>query len=120
MSKEFVDYGEAVFFITKDEDTSWIHEMQDKYDQEGLTDRLFYIPVDGCDDKYLHPHRFIVENYQHSLTNHMKWEGIFDSDDQMNFMVSSLREFQKTGKQLLVEEHVFDEDTPIYDYTLNG
>jgi hypothetical protein len=116
LKDDFVDYGDAVFFINEGDDTTWIHEIQDNYDQRGLTSRLFYVPVDGCNDKYLHPHRFIVENYQHSLKNHMAWEGIFDSKDQMDFMVKTLREFQKTGKQLLVEEVNFDEEVPIYDY----
>lgn len=114
---EFIDYGDAVFFIEKDTDTNWIREIQDNYDQEGKTSRLFYIPVDGCNDKYLHPHRFVVENYNHSLKNHMIWEGIFDSADQMDYMVKVLKDFQKTGKQLLVEEETFTTSEPIFDYT---
>ncbi len=116
MSKEFIDYGDAVFFIKEGEDTAWIHKMQDDYDQAGKTSRLFYIPVDGCDDKYLHPHRFIVSNYDQSLTNHMMWEGIFDEEDQMTYMVNALREFQTTGKQLLIEKVDFNEEAPIFDY----
>ena len=114
---EFVDYGDAVFFIREGQDTSWIHKMQDTYDQMNLTGRLYYVPVDGCDDKYLHPHRFIVENYDQSLTNHMLWEGVLDEEEQMEYMLKTLREFQKTGKQLLVEKVDFDVQAPIYDYT---
>lgn len=116
MKEDFIDYGDSVFFITEGEDTSWIHEIQDKHDQAGKTSRLFYIPVDGCNDKYLHPHRFIVENYNESLRNHMLWEGIFDEKEQMDYMLKVLREFQETGKQLLVEVHDFDESAPIFDY----
>ncbi len=115
---EFVDYGDAVIFIREGQDTSWIHTMQDTYDQMGLTSRLFYVPVDGCDDKYLHPHRFIVENYDQSLTNHMLWEGILDEEDQMEYMLRCLRDFQSTGKQMLLEEVDFDHSEPIYDYTV--
>ena len=115
---EFVDYGDAVFFIREGQDTSWIHKMQDTYDQMNLTGRLYYVPVDGCDDKYLHPHRFIVENYDQSLTNHMAWEGVVDSDEQMTFMINALREFQRTGKQLLLEEKVKDFSTQVYDYSI--
>ena len=92
--------------------------MQDTYDQMNLTGRLYYVPVDGCDDKYLHPHRFIVENYDQSLTNHMAWEGVVDSDEQMTFMINALREFQRTGKQLLLEEKVKDFSTQVYDYSI--
>jgi hypothetical protein len=114
---EFVDYGDVVIFIHEGDDTKWIHKKQDEYDQMGLTSRLFYVPVDGCDDKYLHPHRFIVENYDQSLTNHMLWEGLLDEDEQMDYMLNVLREFQKTGKQFLVEEVDFTETEPVYNYT---
>jgi hypothetical protein len=115
---EFVDYGDAVFFIRNGEDNTWIHKKQDEYDQLDKTGRLYYVPVDGCDDKYLHPHRFIVENYNQSLVNHMAWEGIFDSDEQMTFMINALREFQKTGKQLLLEEKTFSASSQVYDYSM--
>lgn len=94
---EFVDYGDAVIFIREGEDTSWIHTMQDTYDQMGLTSRLFYVPVDSCSDKYLHPHRFISDP-QKPITTQMKNEGIQDSVEQMDYMIKKLRQFQKTDK----------------------
>jgi hypothetical protein len=46
----------------------------------------------------------------------MMWEGIFDEEDQMTYMVNVLREFQTTGKQLLIEKVDFNEEAPIFDY----
>jgi hypothetical protein len=92
---EFVDYGDNVIFIREGQDTSWIHTMQDTYDQMGLTSRLFYVPVDSCSDKYLHPHRFIC-NPQQPLSVLMDNDGIVDSVEQMDYMIKKIRHFQNT------------------------
>jgi len=114
---EFLDYGDPIFFIKEGEDLKWIHDIQNTYDREGITGRLIYVALDGCDDKYLHPDRFLTENYHQSLTNHMMWEGLLDYGEQMDYMVKQIREFQRTGKQLLIEEIDFNDELPIYDYS---
>ena len=71
---ETIDYrGYTVVVFDETADLSRIHEIQNNTEKNNL----IYVALEGTDDKYLYPDRFIVKNYDTSLINHFLWEGLF-------------------------------------------
>lgn len=110
--------GFVVAVFNGDEDLQELHDIQDNTVlATGQKNKLIYVPLDGTDDIYLYPDRFLVKNYNASLMNHFLWEGIFSKEKQDEKMMRMIDEFIDTDKQFLVEEYDFVVDEPFYDYS---
>lgn len=109
--------SQYLIFFNGDEDLSWVHKIQDKHEENKTLDSLVYICYNGTDDKYLHPDRFLVENKECSLENHFLWSGLFTEEEQKSYIYDKVREFFRTGEQLVIEHYEFTEDEPFYDYS---
>jgi cytochrome oxidase Cu insertion factor (SCO1/SenC/PrrC family) len=116
--KTFERKGVTVSVFQGDEDLSTIHQLQDKFGLAGLEkNKLLFVSLEGTDDKYLHPDRFIVKNYTASLTNHFMWEGLLTQEEQNERLYHMIDTFIDTGKQYIIEDYKFVEDEPFYDYS---
>lgn len=101
-----------------DEDLSEIHDLQDNNSlATGQNNKLIYVALEGTDDKYLHPERFLVKNYDASLVNHFMWDGLFMQDEQDKRMWEMIDNFIDNNTQVLIENYDFVEDEPFYDYS---
>ena len=110
--------GFVVAVFNGDEDLQELHDIQDNTTlATGQKNKLIYVALDGTDDIYLYPDRFLVKNYNASLMNHFLWEGIFSKEKQDEKMMRMIDEFIETDKQFLVEEYDFVVDEPFYDYS---
>ena len=105
--------GFVVAVFCANDDLQELNDLQDNTEKN----KLIYVALDGADDIYLYPERFLVKNYNASLLNHFLWEGYFSEDAQETYLMSMLDNFIETGKQVLVEEYEFVEDEPFYDYS---
>lgn len=109
-----LDYRDHIVCIFDgDEDLSWVHEIQNSTEKN----KIIYVSLEGTDDKYLHPDRFIVKNYSASLTNHFMWDGILTSEEHDRRMFEMVDEYIDKGKQFTIENYEFVEDEPFYDYS---
>ena len=61
--------------------------------------------------------RFLITDPKDSFHNHMLWEGLFDSEEQRDYIESCCRKFWETGKQMIIENYDYQEDEPFYDYS---
>lgn len=110
--------GFVVAVFNEGEDLQELHAIQDNTAlATGEKNKLIYVALDGTDDIYLYPERFLVKNYNASLYNHFLWEGHFTEEQQEEYLTSMLDKFIDTGKQVLIEEYEFVEDEPFYDYS---
>lgn len=105
--------GYTVVVFDENADLSRIHEIQNNTGKNNL----IYVSLEGTDDKYLHPDRFLVKNYNASLINHFMWEGLFMQDEQDKRMWEMIDMFIGTNKQSIIENYKFSEDEPFYDYS---
>lgn len=105
--------GYTVVVFDEDDDIIRVHEIQDNTEKN----LLIYVPLEGTDDKYLHPDRFLVSNYDASLMNHFLWEGLFTEKEQNQEMYRMIDKFIETGNPFLIENYVFVTDEPFYDYS---
>jgi hypothetical protein len=105
--------GYTVVVFDENDDLSRIHEIQDNTEKN----LLIYVSIEGTDDKYLHPDRFIVRNYDASLMNHFLWEGLFSQEEHDREMYKIIDNFIETGNQITIEKYEFVSDEPFYDYS---
>jgi hypothetical protein len=61
--------------------------------------------------------RFLVKNPENPFDNHLMWEGLFDSEEQEEYIKKCCEKFWNTGKQMLIEDYEYEEDEPFYDYS---
>lgn len=114
-----IDYrGFVVSVFQGDEDLSDLHTFQDNLGLAGSEkNKIIYVALEGTDDKYLHPDRFLVRNYTASLINHFLWDGLYTKDEHEKRMWEMIDTFIDTGKQYIIENYEFSEDEPFYDYS---
>lgn len=116
--KTFDRRGFSVSVFEGDEDLSDLHQLQDNSGLAGLEkNKLIYVSLEGTNDKYLHPDRFLVKNYTASLTNHFMWEGLLTQEEQNERLYHMIDAFIDTGRQIIIEDYRFVEDEPFYDYS---
>lgn len=109
--------GRLVFVFDADEDITWIHDEQNKAIENGTSDNLIYVALEGTLDTTLIPKNFLIKNYNASLRNHFLWEGYFTEAEQNKYLFTLIDNFIDTGKQILIEEYEFVDDEPFYDYS---
>ena len=61
--------------------------------------------------------RFLVQNPESPFSNHLMWEGLFDSAEQEDYIQKCCEKFWNTGKQMVIEDYDYQEDEPFYDYS---
>lgn len=106
---DYVDF-KIVILETQDDDTSLIVNSYDESE-------LIYVSLVGyCGDDLSHD-RFLVTSPKDSFHNHMLWEGLFDSEEQDEYIEKCCRKFWETGKQMIIENYDYQEDEPFYDYS---
>lgn len=116
--KTFGRRGFVVSIFQGDENLDYLHVLQDNSGLAGLeNNKIIYVALEGTDDKYLHPDRFLVKNYSASLTNHFMWEGLLTQEEQDERLYQMIDTFIDTGKQYIIEDYEFVEDEPFYDYS---
>ena len=103
--------GHLLVVFDKDQDLSSIHALQDE------NRALVYIALDGTDDKYLHPEKFVVENYETSMESHFLYHGKILPEDRDAYCEQLATKFIETGKQIFIEDYEFTQAEPFYDYT---
>lgn len=106
-----------VIFRGDEEDLSWVHQIQDEYEQKGKLNCLVFVPTQGTEDKYLYSQLFLVENYESSLENHFLWNGLIDDEEQKKYIEERVEDFFEKGERLVIEHYEFLEDEPFYDYS---
>jgi len=79
--------------------------------------KIIFVPLDGSDDKYLYPDRFIIQNREASLINHFLWEELLTDEEQDARLWTMVGEFVDKGKQYIIEDYEFTQDEPFYDYS---
>lgn len=113
MNRQLYYRAYVLVIFNKDVNMSWAHEIQDDCQK----DHLIYVSLDGTEDRYLHPDRFLIKNYEASLTNHFMWEGLFTVEEQEKRMFEMIDTYIDTGKQYTIENYDFVKDEPFYDYS---
>lgn len=109
-----LDYGYSLIIFNGDEeDKSHLYELQDNIPK----DKLIYVALNGTDDKYLHPDRFMVENYQTSMESHFLYHGKILPKEREEYIIEKALQFRETGKQMFIEEYEFTSAEPFYDYS---
>ena len=106
---DYIDF-KIVILETSEEDVSLILNSYDEND-------LIYVPMVGHLSEDLSPERFLIKNPKDSFHNHMLWEGLFDTEEQEDYIESCCRKFWETGKQMIIENYEYQEDEPFYDYS---
>lgn len=111
-----VTYRDFVVCIWEEKETpEWVNKVRKLIDKNSI----IFVPLDGNDDKYLHPDRFIVKNRTASLSNHFLWEELLLDEEQDERMWAMVDKFIDEGKQYIIEDYEFTKDEPFYDYS-NG
>lgn len=106
---DYIDF-KIVILETSEEDVSLILNSYDEND-------LIYVPMTGYMGDDLSSDRFLITSPKDSFHNHMLWEGLFDSEEQTEYIETCCRKFWETGKQMIVENYDYQEDEPFYDYS---
>ena len=79
---------------------------------------VIYVAMHGYSDfDKVSPERFLVKNPENPFSNHLMWEGLFDSEEQEEYIEKCCKKFWETGKQMLIENYEYQEDEPFYDYS---
>jgi hypothetical protein len=111
-----LELGEnTVIFFDKD-NVEAVKVLQEQFFTKAKNNVVF-VNLDPLDDIYLYSDRFLVENHQYSLRNHLLWKGLFDDSEQYKYLLEKAKYFLETGSQLLIEEYEFSADEPFYDYS---
>jgi len=118
MSEDFSDttHTYSVIFNGDEPDIDYIYKTQQKHIDNNNLDKLVFVAMEGNTDEKLDSSRFLVKNRGASLVNHFMWKQIFDKKKQEYYMMTLIREFERTGKQIVIEDYEFVEDEPFYDY----
>ena len=106
---DYIDF-KIVILETSEEDISLIINSYDETD-------LIYVPMRGYVGEDLSSERFLITNPEDSFHNHMLWEGLFDPEEQAEYIETCCRKFWETGKQMIIENYDYQEDEPFYDYS---
>ena len=115
---EIIDHRGFLVCVFSDEDLSELHALQDSIGLAGFQkNKIIYVPLEGTEDKYLHPDRFLVKNYTASLVNHFLWDGLFLQEEQNKRMWEMIDTFIDTDKPFIIENYEFVKDEPFYDYS---
>jgi len=81
-------------------------------------ERVIYVALQGYTEfDKLSKERFLVRNPESSFSNHLMWEGLFDSQEQEHYIEGCCKKFWETGKQMVIEDYDYQEDEPFYDYS---
>lgn len=108
------EFGGKLVIIFYEEDLDKVKSIQENSGR----DELVYINMDPVRvDTYLFSDRFLVENYEASFTNHLLWKGLFDSEEQHEYITECVATFIENGTQLYIEDYVFTEAEAFYDYS---
>jgi hypothetical protein len=107
----------TIIVIEDGDDVSDLHILQDNIGLSGHDkNKIIYVALEGTEDKYLHPDRFLVKNREASLSNHFMWEGMTTPQEHDEYLMILIDKFIDTGKQIIIEDYVFADDEPFYDY----
>jgi hypothetical protein len=96
-----------------DQTPEWVQKLS----KETPKNKIIFVPLDGSDDKYLYPERFIIQNREASLINHFLWEELLTDEEQDARLWTMVGEFVDKGKQYIIEDYEFTQDEPFYDYS---
>lgn len=99
-----------ILLDSPNEDTSLILNSYNESD-------LIYVALQGYCGEDLSSERFLVQNAKSSFHNHMMWEGLFDAEEQEQYIEKCCRRFWDTNKQMVIEDYDYQEDEPFYDYS---
>lgn len=94
------------------EDLTEVHELQEKSKENSL----IFVALEGTNDKYLRPDRFLVENYETSMRSHFLYNGLLTDGDKERYLIDKGLEFIESGEQIFIETYEFTSDEPFYDY----
>ena len=107
-------YRDHVVCVWDDDQTpEWVQKLSETVKKNSI----IFVPLEGSDDKYLHPDRFIIQNKEASLNNHFLWEELLTQEDREARMWTMIDEFIDKGKQYIIEDYEFSQDEPFYEYS---
>lgn len=104
-----VDF-KIVILETKNED---IESILGAYDPN----HVVFLAMKGYEGEELPSDRFLVRNHSAPFDNHLLWEGLFDPEEQSQYLEKCCKKFWETGKQMMIEDYDYQEDEPFYDYS---
>lgn len=99
-----------VILETPNEDSSTILSSYD-------TSNLIFVAMQGYEGDDLPTERFLVKNRTAPFSNHLLWEGLFDSKEQEDYIIERCQKFWDTGSSMLIEDYEYKADEPFYDYS---
>jgi hypothetical protein len=105
--------GHTLVIFDSDDDLTEVYKLQDTLEKNSL----IYVALDGTDDKYLHPDRFLVENYETDMESHLLYNDLILENEVEEYLISRACQFAETGKQMYIEEYQFTRAEPFYDYS---
>ena len=105
--------GHTLVIFKEDDDLTEVYKLQDTLEKNSL----IYVALDGTDDKYLHPDRFLVENYETDMESHFLYNDLILEDEVEDYIYERAIMFVETGKQMFIEEYQFTRAEPFYDYS---
>lgn len=105
--------GHTLVIFNEDDDLTEVYKLQDTLEKNSL----IYVALDGTDDKYLHPDRFLVENYETDMESHFLYNDLILEDEREDYIYERAIMFVETGKQMFIEEYQFTRAEPFYDYS---
>lgn len=105
--------GHTLVIFNEDDDLTEVYRLQDTLEKNSL----IYVALDGTDDKYLHPDRFLVENYETDMESHFLYNDLILEDEVEDYIYERAIMFVETGKQMFIEEYQFTRAEPFYDYS---
>lgn len=108
-----LDNDHTLVIFQGHEDLSEVHKLQD----ESKESSLIFVALEGTNDKYLHPDRFLVENYETSMRSHFLYNGLLTDGERERYLINKGREFIESGEQMFIETYEFTADEPFYDYS---
>ena len=80
-------------------------------------DKLIFVSMEGYKADTLPIERFLVKNHTSPFKNHLMWEGFFHPKEQDAYIVNRCNLFWETNNQMIIEDYVYEEHEPFYDYS---
>lgn len=105
--------GHTLVIFSADDDLQEVYKLQDSIEKNSL----IYVALDGTDDKYLHPDRFLVENYDTPMESHFLYNDLILEEEVEDYLFERAVMFVETGRQMFIEEYQFSTSEPFYDYS---
>lgn len=112
MKKIQLDDDHVLVIFQGYEDLNEVHQLQDILKGSSL----IFVALEGTNDKYLRPDRFLVENYETSMRSHFLYNGLLTEGDRERYLIDKSLEFIESGEQMFIETYEFTADEPFYDY----